>query len=70
MAINPWIYDFFWMIEANDGKKTFTVDNIHDLPFIDAETAEQWCVTWNKEFPHIQYKPICYMRVEEGNKVN
>lgn len=72
--VNPlkWTYDSFWMIEAvmTETGHTFTVDNIHDLPFIDAETAEQWCITWHKEFPHIKYRPVRYMRVEEGNKVN
>jgi hypothetical protein len=65
--MNPYIYDFLWMIEAfiPETGHRFTVDNIHDLPFVDAETAKQWCITWHKEFPHIEYKAIRYMKVQE-----
>lgn len=64
-------YESLWMIDAFESAtgRTFTVDNINDLPFIDAKTAEQWCITWGKEFPHLQYKAVRYVRCEEKEKV-
>lgn len=72
MALNPWVYVEFWMVEGfiPETGHRFTVDHIHDLPFVDGETAEQWCITWGKEMPHIQYKAVRYMKCEEKERIN
>lgn len=68
--MNALIYAEFWLVEATNGAKTWSVDNIHDLPFVDAETAQAYCDKWHEEFPSIHYKIVRYMRVEEKEKVN
>lgn len=69
--MNPWVYESFWMVEAfntSTGHR-FTVDEIQDMPFVSFETAQANCERYNKELPHIQYRPVQYMKVEEKQRV-
>jgi len=65
LNLNPQVYQEFWLAEANNGIKTFTVDNVEDMPFVSLETCQASCDRWHKEFPHIHYKPVRYVRCEE-----
>lgn len=67
--MNPLVYAEFYMAEATKNGKTWTVDNLGDLPFTDLEMAQIHCDIWAKEFPSTTYRPIRYMKVEEKHKV-
>lgn len=70
LKLNPLVYEEFWLAEATSDTKTWSVDNVEDMPFVSLETCQANCDRWHKEFPHITYRPVRYMRCEEKEKVN
>lgn len=65
LKLNPLVYEEFWLAEATNDTKTWSVDNVEDMPFVSLETCQANCDRWHKEFPHIHYKPVRYVRCEE-----
>lgn len=63
------MYDEFWMIEAQKGKRKWTADERADYPFLSLEMAENHIKNWSKEHPDIDYKPVKFMRIEEKQRV-